>query len=257
MWQIYDELLSLLPKDNSHIKRALTGLYWFLVHSEGVGIAMTPPEGNSNLFLPGRISGKPVREVAQLIKSWDFYEGALGLATINSVLNTPERVRKTFGVEMENQPKVSVFEHLKEEITGKKVAVIGHFRDLEPLASICQLSILERRPLFGDYPDPACEYILPEQEYVFITATTLINKTLPRLLELSKNAYVVLVGPSTPLTPILFNYGIDMLAGTLVLEPSQVWSLIEEGDRHEFFQKGAGMVKVRAKDWQERKANGQ
>ena len=37
-------------------------------------------------------------------------------------------------------------------------------------------------------PDPACEYILSEQDVVIMTATTLINKTMPRLLALSRNA---------------------------------------------------------------------
>ena len=52
----------------------------------------------------------------------------------------------------------------------------------ELIAPLCRLSILERDPVLGDYPDSACEYILPEQDYVFITGMTLVNKTLPHLL---------------------------------------------------------------------------
>jgi uncharacterized protein (DUF4213/DUF364 family) len=65
-----------------------------------------------------------------------------------------------------------------EKLRGKRVAVIGHFRDLERIAAVCHLSILERRPEPGDLPDTACEFVLPEQEVVIMTATTLINKTL-------------------------------------------------------------------------------
>ena len=36
--------------------------------------------------------------------------------------------------------------------------------------------------LWDDFLDSACEYILPEQDFVFITGMTLTNKTLPRLL---------------------------------------------------------------------------
>jgi uncharacterized protein len=74
-----------------------------------------------------------------------------------------------------------VFTSLREEMCGKKVAVVGHFQGLERIAEICNLSVLERRPQPGDYPDPACEYILREQEVVIITASTLINNTMPRL----------------------------------------------------------------------------
>nr|WP_092071220.1 DUF364 domain-containing protein [Dendrosporobacter quercicolus]NSL49430.1 DUF364 domain-containing protein [Dendrosporobacter quercicolus DSM 1736]SDM23362.1 hypothetical protein SAMN04488502_10313 [Dendrosporobacter quercicolus] len=245
MWTMYDHLLDLLPEDVK-IRECLVGLAWFLVRSEGVGIAMTPPEGNRNFCFTGKVAGAGVRDVACWLKSWNFFEAAMGLAAINSVLNTPERLQADLGLNLTGQPEKHIFLHMLDQVRGKKVAVIGHFRDLELLAPVCQLSILERRPFGDDFPDPACEYILPHQDYVFITATTLINKTLPRLLELSRQAYVVLVGPSTPLTPLLFDYGIDMLAGTAVIEQEQVWRLIQEGDRKEFFHAGAQMVKFSA-----------
>lgn len=245
MWEIYDELIASIP-DDVKIEECSTGLHWFLVRSKGVGIAMTPREGNRDYCLTGKIVGAPVRDVAKLIKSWNFYEAAMGLAAINSVINTPQRLVEEMRVNLDEQPKDQVFKHMANKLRGKKVAVIGHFYDLELLNDICQLSILERIPMIGDYPDPACEYILPHQDYVFITATTLINKTLPRLLELSRNAFVTLVGPSTPLIGKMFNYGIDMLAGTTVLDQRRVWSLIQEGDRQEFFVSGGRMVKIAA-----------
>ena len=39
-----------------------------------------------------------------------------------------------------------------------------------------------------DMPDPACEYVLPQADFAFITGVTLENKTAPRLLELAKDA---------------------------------------------------------------------
>jgi uncharacterized protein (DUF4213/DUF364 family) len=44
----------------------------------------------------------------------------------------------------------------------------------------------------------------------------LIDKSLPRFLELSKQAYVVLVGPSTPLAPALSQFGVDDLSGFVI-----------------------------------------
>ena len=109
-----------------------------------------------------------------------------------------------------------VFTCLLNELRGKRVAVVGHFHNLERLSAICELSILERKPMLGDMPDPACEYILAEQDVVIMTATTLINKTMPRLLELSRNARVVVAGPSTPLHPLMFDHGVDLLGGLIV-----------------------------------------
>jgi uncharacterized protein (DUF4213/DUF364 family) len=149
--------------------------------------------------------------------------------------------------------KDSAFVYYAERLRRKKVTVVGHFPELEPLAEICDLTILERQPGAGDLPDSACEYILPAQDFVFITATALINKTLPRLLELSRNAFTVLVGPSTPLTPLLFNHGIHGLAGTIVVEPVSLWQAVQEGAARGVFERGAQMVKVSKDDWQRTK----
>jgi uncharacterized protein (DUF4213/DUF364 family) len=134
---------------------------------------------------------------------------------------------------------------------GRKVAVIGRFPDLKPLEQICQLSVLERRPGEGDLPDAACEYILPQQDFVFMTATTLLNKPFPRLLELSKNAFKVMVGPSTPMTPLSFELGIDALAGTVVLNADSVWQAAQEGAARGIFSQGAQMVKLNKEEWQQ------
>ena len=43
------------------------------------------------------------------------------------------------------------------------------------------------------------------------------------------DAFVMLLGPSTPLTPALHRFGIDVLCGTLVDEPESVTRAIEQG----------------------------
>lgn len=84
-----------------------------------------------------------------------------------------------------------------------------------PLNTTCP----ERVPRPGDHPDTACEYLLPECDYVFISSSSFVDKTAPRLLELSRRAHTVLVGPSTPLPPMLFDYGVDTTTGFVVTDP--------------------------------------
>jgi uncharacterized protein (DUF4213/DUF364 family) len=50
-----------------------------------------------------------------------------------------------------------------------------------------------------------------------------------RLLELSKNSLIVILGPTTPLSPVLFDYGVDIVAGTKVVEPDKTISSISQG----------------------------
>jgi uncharacterized protein len=256
MWDIYDELIAAVPSD-VQVGDCLIGLHWTLIRSVGTGMALTPfershsgPMGASVIAGIGdQVAGMSVRRLAAYVKSWNAFEATLGLAAINSVLNSAERVERMCGLPLSSQSRVSAFVHYADMVRAKKVAVIGHFPDLDALSSVCELTILERNPSGTDLPDPACEYVLPSQDFVFITATTLINKTLPRLLDLSRKAKVFLVGPSTPFAPLLFDHGIDTLAGTVVVDPQPAWRAAQEGAARRIFEHGAQMVKLSAQDW--------
>jgi uncharacterized protein len=257
VWGIYDELIAAVPPD-LQISECLIGLHWTLIRSRGIGIALTPferfrsygPKGASvTAGIGEKITGMSARKLAEYVKSWNPFEATLGLAAINSVFNSAEQVEQLYGQPLSHQNQVSAFVYYADRVRAKKVAVVGHFPDLDVLGGICELTILERNPGEGDLPDPACEYVLPAQDYVFITATALINKTLPRLLELSRSASVFLVGPSTPFAPLLFSHGIETLAGTVAIDPQSVWRAAQEGAARSIFDHGAQMVKVSRKDF--------
>jgi hypothetical protein len=243
MWKLYDELIDAVPEDVV-VEECLAGLSWFLVRSIGTGVSMRPGETDGPVRNAGRIAGMKLRELAGWIKSWNGYEAAMGLAAINSALNAQSSVTKNCGALLDESKTQDVFDYLRDELRGKRVAVVGHFHNLERLAGICELSILERKPQPGDLPDPACEYILGEQDVVIMTATTLINKTMPRLLALSRNARIVVAGPSTPLHPLMFNHNVDLLGGLIVDDQPFVWRTVAEGGREALFEQGGRMVKV-------------
>ena len=155
------------------------------------------------------------------IKSWNYIEAGIGNAAINAYYNSVEVARKN-GVNVSSsrftEDRVyDPFITYQKVIRDKKVGVIEHFPYVEQLfRPVCDLSVLSRWPEEDDYPYSAAEFILPECEYVLITCSSLIDKSLPRFLELSKQAYVVLVGPSTPLAPALSQFGVDDLSGFVI-----------------------------------------
>src|SRR5690606_20426883 len=113
---------------------------------------------------------------------------------------------------------------------------------------VAELIILERTPQEGDLPDFAAEYLLPQQDYVFITGTAITNKTLPRVLELSRDAFVAIVGPSLAFAPWWFEYGVDLLAGSVIIDKPLVWKAVGEGAHRGIFDHGATMIDIRRRD---------
>lgn len=247
MWDLYDRLIAAIPED-ARAEEVIIGRHWVMLQATcGAGLAMAVEESSQGFGLAGTLRGRPLVELAALVKSWNFLEASVGTAALCAFYNGPQgevlRASLVPGIESING---NAFEVLGSQLDGKRVAVIGHFPDLERLAERCQLSILERRPQPGDLPDSAAEYVLPEQDFVFITGTTLTNKTLPRLLELSAKATVVLVGPSTPLAGVLFEYGVSYLGGLVVREADQVRRLTAENAEREVLKAGGQMVLLRA-----------
>jgi uncharacterized protein (DUF4213/DUF364 family) len=199
-----------------------------------MGLAMTvarnPAEETRPRNLPSVMEGLPLWELARASKSWNFTEAAMGIAAMGAYWNSPERPRTANALK---NPAISAFESWREQVRGKKAAVIGHFMNLErTLAPVCELSILEQRPRHGDYPASACEYLLRLQDFVFATGVTLINKTFPRLLELSRAAEFILVGPSAPLCPRLLDFGVKDLQGFVVTKPDLCRAIVR-GERED------------------------
>jgi uncharacterized protein (DUF4213/DUF364 family) len=223
MWEIYDTLIGGIPEDLTADTIICGYAYTIVANKLGTGFSYVLSYETRLPMASGCIQGKPLREAAALIKSWNFVEASIGHAALNSYYNSPP-VARANGIELSdsmfkedrlNDPFITS----QNDVKGKKVAVLGHFQYLETFFEpVCDLSIIEWEPTEqGDYPFSSCEYILPDSDIVFISCRSLIDKTLPRLLDLSRNAgHVVLVGPVTTMAPYLLTTGINDLSGFVV-----------------------------------------
>lgn len=246
-WKFYNHLIGGIPEDIL-VKRVCAGVHWVYVEAEsGMGSAFSTSGGASRHAYAGSLTGRSLREVAELSKSWNFREASFGVAALNAWYAQKERTDalgavydpaepKAAGAEVsrdsiDGKPRKSdVFEVLMPDLAGKKVTVIGHFPHIERVAEIAELTVLERNCTSDiDTPDPACEYVLPSQDYVFMTGVTIINKTAPRLLDLTKQAHNVFVGPSVVPAEFVFSWGVDVIAGSVVVDPEKLRALVEEG----------------------------
>jgi len=64
---------------------------------------------------------------------------------------------------------------------------------------------------------------------VGITGTSFINHTVEKLLNLCRGGFVVVIGPTSPLSPVLFDYGVDVIAGTKVVDAGKAIRCLSEG----------------------------
>ena len=63
-----------------------------------------------------------------------------------------------------------------------------------------------------------------------------MNKTMPRLLELSRNAKTIVIGPTVPMCPELKSLGIDRLSGMVVTDKAGIidWMQKVRGNPYPF-----------------------
>jgi uncharacterized protein (DUF4213/DUF364 family) len=169
---------------------------------------------------PGHLEQQSALELANLVFSESHTEAAVGLAAINAMLPP-----------IQNAVDLAAEDYIAHQGIESRVALIGHFPFVARLRDqVKELWVLELNPKDGDLPASAAPEVIPQADILAITATTLINHTFESIFKFRKpGARVLLLGPSTPLSPILFDHGIDVLSGTIVYEPDAVLPLVRQG----------------------------
>ena len=82
----------------------------------------------------------------------------------------------------------------------------------------------------GDLTEAEAAKLIPQADVVGITGTAFTNHTIEPLLDMcDPGAYVAMLGDTAPLSPVLFDYGIDVVCGTRVVEPETVLDCVSQG----------------------------
>jgi uncharacterized protein (DUF4213/DUF364 family) len=225
---LVESVIDKLP--DGDVAHVCVGLHWtaVVIDVEGklhCGLASTfrsvHEHGKPDVPQAGLLEKMNGLELAALAREEQLSLASVGVAAINALLP-----RKPDQWEHHNAEEV-----IAKYGASKTVALVGHFPFISRLRSrVGELNVLEQRPRPGDIPANFSEEIIPKADVVAITGTTLINHTLTELLSLcSPDAIVVLLGPSTFLSPVLFDYGIDLLCGSVVTDIEAVLATVRQG----------------------------
>jgi uncharacterized protein (DUF4213/DUF364 family) len=223
--KVLDDLTSRLDFDAA-VRDIRQGVFHTGVLTRNCGLAATMPRDALRqeppmVKEPGALLDKSVRELARLAYSPSLLEAAIGVATINSLLEIDERACT----------ERNAAELIMEKGAGKAVAIVGHFPFIPRVRETAkELWVIEKNPREGDYRESDADSLIPRADVVAITGTALTNHTVEHLLELcDPRAYVVLLGDSAPLSPVLFDHGVDAVAGTKVVDPDLALRCVSEG----------------------------
>jgi uncharacterized protein (DUF4213/DUF364 family) len=216
----FDALLQDLEGRSCPVSGIYVGAFQTAVTARSTGLASTyrgvhscHDEAHGGVRRAGQLLEQDAPETARLALSAETVEASIGLATINAMLTPAESDLHALGA----------FELLAQRGRGKDVAVVGHFPFAARLKETARnLWIIERNPQPGDLAETEAQRVLPDCDVVCLTGTTLCNHTFDDLVALCSRAYVALVGPTAPLSPVLFDFGVDAVCGARVTNPDAV-----------------------------------
>jgi uncharacterized protein (DUF4213/DUF364 family) len=227
--KLLDELLATLPE--GEVFDMCVGLHWTAVviragDQTRCGLASTVVTSHHHSAEPdvpqaGHLHHLPARELAQLARAEQPIQASIGVAALNALLSPSPALWREINAE----------QVIADQGAGKTVALIGSFPYVPRLRPrVGRLFVLERQPKEDELPAEAAPDILPQADVVAITSMTLVNHSLESLLELCHpQATILLLGPSTPLSPMLFEQGISLLSGAVVIAIDPVLAAIKQG----------------------------
>ena len=228
--KLIDNLLADLPAGK--IEDIRMGAFWtaVVVKVSGrrqCGLASTlwqeghHHSGGNAMQNSGALLNYSARQLAKLAASPRIMERSVGLAALNALLPRLE----------DRWQEINAADIIAQRGAGKQVVIVGHFPFIPRLQKqVGRLQVLEQRPQGEDLPAEAAQTVIPQADVVAITGNTLLNHTFEELLALcSPNALVMVLGPSTPISPILFDYGVHLVSGTIVENIEGVLRAVSQG----------------------------
>ena len=153
--------------------------------------------------------------------SESLLEAAIGMAAINSLLE----------IDFDSCVELNAADLILQKGEGGRVAVVGHFPFLPRIRDkVKNLWVIEKNPRKDDFDETQAHRLIPRADLVAITGTSLTNHTLEHLLKLcAPKAYIIMLGGTVPLSPVLFDFNVDALAGTRVLDADVALRCISQG----------------------------
>jgi uncharacterized protein len=169
----------------------------------------------------GRLVGRAGGELASWVRSASLTERSVGFAALNAMLEVNLRACAEQNAE----------QLILEWGRDKNVVIVGHFPFVPRVRAVAaECSVLELSPGPTDLPAEDAPRVIPSADVVAITGMALVNGTFEELAALCRrDARVVVLGATTPLSPVLFEYGVEAISGAVVVDIDVVLAAVSQG----------------------------
>lgn len=221
---LLSSLLADLPSETPDISALWVYRGAVAVRSTRLGFCALPPAAPPPRQGRGDYADLPdtsvARAAAELLSSKHPVDRAVGLAALDSALPVPE-----------DGPRVKLTEHLLPRIRDLRICFVGHFPRADAWrARGLSVEVVELAPEPGDVPWRLAGPTLQRAEAVLITGQTLVNGTLPEVLEATRSARVRgIMGPSVPMAPSLLDLGLHVLGPSWIREEEAALAYWQHG----------------------------
>lgn len=190
-----------------------------LGESVGLSSLLGAAPSEAEQELAASLPGKRVGEAARLLLEEDAFTVSLGAAALNAGFTPPK-----------GQPDFEASRIMAEKTGDGEAVLIGDFPFTTWLRErVGKLRLLELQPGPDRTPPEEWDAALAGCKVLGLTGTTLLTRMMAQYLRKAPQAYTVIIGPTTPLSPALFEAGADVLAGCQVVDVDAVFAGVRKG----------------------------
>ena len=233
--RIFDALSGIVPKD-AILRDVSIGIFWTYVRTQyGSAISASAHrwcEDPPGAIIPraGNLEGMPVSALFSLYDSESLTARSLANAAVSASFPASQMTGQIF------PGKAQTLLETLCQAKPRHIALIGHFHFADELRAFGhQLDIyeLDGRCEPGDRPSSQIPQYLPDADIVVMTSSTMITHATEQILDSCRpDAFKMIVGPTVPLHPILWDYGFDAVCGSIIHDDAQVSATARQGGNH-------------------------
>jgi uncharacterized protein (DUF4213/DUF364 family) len=184
--------------------------------------------------LPETVLGRTAAEAAKNLAADSPFAICLGLAAVNAA-NAPDPASDI-------EAAITAENLIVDLGRDKSVGLVGHFPFTEALRQAAnRFHLFELREVPGAVERNQWEAVLAGLDLLAVTGTALLTRQMAFYLSHAAQAVIVILGPTTPLSPVLFDFGADYLCGSVVTDNRRVLDGVRAGLPFRALKKSGGI----------------